>query len=188
MNRKIKKSTFAIAAMMVVIIGLLAAFLIPPARAQSLGGNGGLTIFQPNYLTTPTNITVTGQFTNATSITLTNGQGFAITSGATDVVRQNNGESILLNETGTNVNTTATITYWDVTADGTNWTTDHPLVIAITPGNATVQHWTNIPPVFLNNVRAVKLSALTNSLVGTGNTNTVTLNWIQFSRSQVIQY
>ena len=168
-----------------LIIGLLAVCALP-AKAQ------GLQPFQPNYLTTPTNLTATGWFTNVSSFTLTNGQYLVLTSGGADTIRQYNGESLLDSVTWTNpAITSAGLTkWWDVTADGSNYTTTHPFV-TFTPQNGTNSSvsWTNLPIQTLDNVRYIKLYAVSNSLVGGGPaSNTATINWLQFSRSQLTKY
>lgn len=173
-------------AIMLAITAILAVFAMP---AQAQFGNGGLTTYQPNYLTIPTNITVSGVFTNATSFSLTNGQYLAVTSGGTDVIRQNTGESIFASVTTTNAAATSATLYFDVTADGTNYTTFHPFALTIpTPGVGTFIGWSNYSTLVMNNVRNVKFTAATNAAVGTGNTNTATVNWLQFSRSVQKQY
>lgn len=166
-------------------------FSLQPSALQAQPTS--LSPYQPNYLTTPAAMTATGFFTNSGSFSLTNGQYLLMSSGCSDTIRQYNGESILGSFTWTNpitVGASAT-TWWDVTADGTNYTTTHPFVMT-TPagtGSNTVVWWTNLTILQLDNVRTLKLYAISNGLVGTGpGTNTMTVNWLQFSRSQEIKY
>ena len=162
--------------------------------------------YQPNYITIPSNIVITNIWTNGaagltlsntTSFTLTNGQFANLNSGAYDTIRQYNGESILASVTWTNPLVTAAglglTTWWDVTADGTNWTTTHPFVWTIPDpgGSNTVVAWTNLNFLAIDNVRQIRLWGASNIMVGVANvpnTNSALVNWFQFSRSQEIKY
>jgi len=165
-------------------------FSLQPSALQAQPTS--LSPYQPNYITTPTSLTAPGFFTNASSFTLTNGQ-YLLISGCADTIRQYNGESILASLTWTNPITVGAglTTWWNVAADNTNYTTTTPFVFTIPSGagSNTVVWWTNLTFLQLDNVRNLKLYAVSNGLVGTGpGTNTMTFNWLQFSRSQEIKY
>ena len=183
------KTTLIELLVVICMIAILAALMWP---AQVKAQPTSLSPYQPNYVTTPTNMTATGFFTNTGSFSLTNGQ-YLLISGCADTIRQYNGESILASLTWTNPLTVGAglTTWWNVAADNTNYTTTQPFVFTIPSGagSNTVVWWTNLTFLQLDNVRNLKLYAMSNNLVGTGpGTNTMTVNWLQFSRSQEIKY
>ena len=56
-------------------------------------------------------------------------------------------------------------------------------------GSNTVVWWTNLTFLQLDNVRQIKLYAVSNYSTGTGaGTNSMAWNWLEFSRSQEIKY
>lgn len=205
MNYKIiKKFPLLSLLLITAIIALLVAFLLPRANAQTAPTS--LSPYQPNYITVPSNIVITNIWTNGApgitlsntaSFTLTNGQFANLNSGAYDTIRQYNGESILASVTWTNPLVVASglglVTWWDVNADGTNWTTTHPFVWTIpNPGGSnTVVAWTNLNFLTIDNVRQIRLWGVSNIMAGVANvpnTNSVVVNWLEFSRSQEIKY
>jgi len=151
---------------------LLAAFLLPQVKAQ---GVPGTTPYQPNFYRTDT---------NASPLTLTNGGAAVFPANGTNsieqTVKQNTGLSVFVTVISSNsVGGTGKVG-WDVTYDGTVYTTTQPLsfsfptAAAVTGTLATNTYWTNWPAATLNNVRQIQWTTATNALVGGGpTTNTV---------------
>lgn len=100
---------------------------------------------------------------------LTNGGSLVFPAGGTNSlklpVRQDKGLSFFVRMGTTNPSTGSATLKWDLTPDGTNYTTSQPLQWVITPGNSTTNGlwWTNIPPAVLNNVRAIQLTGFSNN-------------------------
>lgn len=121
------------------------------------------------------------------NFTFTNGQARTFTANATNTLEltlpQDSGISIFVTTICTNANGTAQLLGWDVSADGTNFTSNRPLKFSV-PGNATGTntYWTNVPATFLNNLRSIQLTLATNVIVvGADNSNTVTIPKIVYS-------
>ena len=138
-----------------VIIALLC--LSFEARAQ----------YQPNFWQ---NILTNG------AITLTTGQisnTAAISKPIT--VRQGKGLAILPMLAGSGASTSPTWFFFDVTADGTNWTTTQPLSFSVNANGTTLQRGYNLfAYTALDNVRQIRLAQATNATAVTiGVTNIV---------------
>ena len=168
------KSAWPCQVMVLLAFLLLAALLLLPVPAQAQGVPG-TTPYQPNFYRTDT---------NASPLTLTNG-GAAVfpqngTNSIEQTVKQNTGLSVFVTVISSNsVGGTGKVGF-DVTPDGTVYTTTQPLSLsfptaaAVTGTLATNVYWTNWPAATLNNVRQIQWTTATNALVGGGpTTNTV---------------
>jgi len=79
-------------------------------------------------------------------------------------VRQGSGIAILPLFAGTNAGTAVLTLHFEVSADGTNFTTTTPLkALAAQNGTTGVLSYTNFPPDLLNNVRAIRLAKVQNA-------------------------
>lgn len=148
---KFSKSCFSLVEVMIVlaIIGLLAAFTLT-AKAQ----------YQPNF------------YQNI----LTNGTVQIATAAATNTsalskpvyVRQGKGISFLPYCAGTNSATANTWYFFDVTADGTNWSTTMPLQGSVALNGTTGSRgYILFDYSELDNVRAIRLAQITNAHTAT---------------------
>jgi hypothetical protein len=138
---------------------LLAAIFIPAASAQ----------------VTPVNY---GVFTNGV-ITATNGQTVTVLTSGVDV-RQGRGMAILPYFVGLTDPTAANTTFhFDVSYDGTNWTTTSPFSLAVTHNSTTpVRGYTNWNATLLANVAKIRLRSVVN-----GGTNTIYVTNVTWSVS-----
>jgi hypothetical protein len=84
-------------------------------------------------------------------------------------IPQKNGLGFAPTVCGTaSTNTGLTAFFWQYSPDGTNWTTDTPLVTFCTGNGVTaVKTWTNVPPVCMDNAARLRLATITNSAVNT---------------------
>lgn len=152
----------------IAIIGIFAAFF-----AAFFAASAHADTFQPNYWVTDT---------NTTTLTVSNAQGKAV-SGAKFVIRQDKGLSEFVRVVSTNATATSVTIGHDVTYDGTNGTTTHPIGFTV-PANfvGTNVYWTNYPPAYLNNIRTIAATSATNNTAGTipgSNSVTATVTWSQ---------
>ena len=114
-------------------------------------------------------LTTIGTFGNVPS-TMTASSTSNVNSGVI-LVRQHRGIAIVPAFTGSGASTLNVTFKWDVSADGTNYTTTQPLSLVV-PANGTnaVIAYTNVPATYLNNVRYLRVSSVangaTNSLTG----------------------
>ena len=167
-----RKSIVSLAALLMAALAILALWEILPAQADTFS------VYQPNFYR---------QDTNATPLTLTNGQAATFPAGGTNsykqTVRQNVGLSVFVTVISSNsVGGTGKLGF-DLTPDGTVYTTTQPLTFtfptaaAVTGTLSTNTYWTNWPSTVLNNVRQIQLTTATNALVGGGPaTNSATIN------------
>lgn len=169
----------------IAIIGLLAAILLPAMTTTARAD-----VYQPNFYR---------QDTNATPFTLTNGGAATFAANSTNsyeqVVKQNNGLSVFVQVISSNSLAGNGTLGWDVTPDGSTYTTTEPLKFTFPQANtsnnvaqvsgllATNLYWTNWPASTLNNVRDIQLTTATNALVGGGpTTNSCTYKvWYSYS-------
>lgn len=93
-----------------------------------------------------------------------------ITTGATSnvlddiTVYKGRGLSILPHFAGTNAGTANVTFRFEVSADGTNFTTTGPLQLIVAMNGATgVRGWTNWSAATLDNIRAVRLASIANA-------------------------
>lgn len=79
-------------------------------------------------------------------------------------VRQGSGQAFFATINHTNASTATATFHFDVSYDGSTFTTTQPLKFAVV-GNGTtaVVGYTNFPPSVLDNVRQIKLSAIQNA-------------------------
>jgi hypothetical protein len=124
------------------------------------------------------------QITNYASITVAgaNQTTFGTTTNQLVSIRQNRGSSWLLKVHGTNSVTTGNLTIgFDVTADGTNWTSAQPLqwTVALN-GTNRVTYWTNFSIASLSNVRYVFPTLATNANTST---NAIVIDFLQESHA-----
>jgi hypothetical protein len=140
------------------LLALAAAPLAPRVQAQ----------------TEPTTF---GTFTNAV-LTATNGQTLTI-NGPPITVHQDKGMAILPYFAAASAGEAANVTFnFDVTYDGTNWTTTKPITVAVAHnGTAAVRGHLLLDPTELNHVRQIRLSTVANAF-----TNTVYVTNVVWSR------
>jgi len=106
---------------------------------------------------------------SATTITLTNP--------ASVFVRKDRGMAIIPTFVAANAGTSNVVFTFEVSADGTNFTTTGPVsVTAVANGTNTVRHYSLIPPTTLNNVRYIRLHSIQNA-----QTNAITLSGVLYS-------
>lgn len=135
MNRFLKRFSLAALAMAALVLAL-------PAQAQ----------------VTPVTV---GTFTNVPTIIATAGVSNV---NALVQLRQGRGISILPSFAGTNSGAANLRLEFDVSADGTNFTTTSPFVLTFAMNGTTgVIPWTNIPPSLLDNVAYLRLTKMTNA-------------------------
>ena len=102
-------------------------------------------------------------FASANSSVLTNSQTKTVNSESVPVYRDR-GMGFFATFFGTNA-TAATVTFkFDVTYDGTNWTTIQPFVWGATLNSTNpVVAYTNLPSTALDNARGIRLASIQNS-------------------------
>jgi hypothetical protein len=157
------ESAFSLCQLLLVIavIGLLAALVIPQARAAEN--------FKPNYYFNVLTNGVT-QVTNGQTLSV-NTKPFAL--------RQGKGLAVLPYQVGTNTSTADEVYRFEVTADGTNYTTTGPLRATNALNSTTaVRGYTLFPTAALDSIRAVKLVSIQNY-----HTNTITVTNVVLSQS-----
>ena len=160
----------------------LAAFTLTASLALAQYSPYGLTPQQPNFYRSDT---------NAFPLVLAASAGTNYTAGTTGslslTLRQDVGLSMFLSVTapnsGTNTSNGVVSVWFNVTADGTNYTTTSPIVwtqsITVPAGSTnTMVGWTNFPNTVLNNIRKVQITQLTNTC-GVP----ITFNWFKYSYS-----
>jgi len=114
---------------------------------------GATTVYQPNIFKAATGVPA------AVAASSTN----AVTSAAIPVP-QGKGIAFWPAAKGTNA-ATALVTYkFELTYDGTNYTTTTPLQVGVSlTGTTAALGFTNVPPTFLTGVRAIKLTSVVNA-------------------------
>ena len=171
-----RKSIVSLAVLLMAALAILALWKIPPAQADTFS------VYQPNFYR---------QDTNATPLTLTNGQAKVFPANGTNsyeqTVRQNTGLSVFVMVVSSNSVGGSGKLGWDVTDDGSLYTTTQPLTFtfptaaAVTGTLSTNVYWTNWPATVLNNVRQIQLTTATNALVGGGPTTNSATYYLWYS-------
>ena len=171
-----RKSIVSLGALLLALLAVLALWKTPKAQADPYS------VYQPNFYR---------QDTNATPLTLTNGQAKVFPANGTNsyeqTVRPNTGLSVFVTVVSSNsVGGTGKLG-WDVTPDGNSYTTTQPLTFtfptaaAVTGALSTNTYWTNWPATVLNNVRQIQLTTATNALVGGGPTTNSATYYLWYS-------
>lgn len=126
------------------------------AFALGLALSGAAQVYQPNFYS---NVLTNGVLTVA-AVTATDVS--AITKPIT--VRQGKGIAFLPLVVGTNTATANAVFKFNVTADGTNYTTTFPIqgTVALN-GTTPARGYILIPNTSLDNVRAIRLDSITNA-------------------------
>ena len=143
----------------VFTIGLFALLVTPVTQADNTSPYN-LAPQQPNFYRTDT---------NAFPLTLTNGQAktFSGTNSLTIYVRQDRGLSLFAPSLVTTNTNCVPVFGFDVTYDGTNGTTTHPIQWGpLISSAATNGCWTNFSRDYLNNVRTVQCTWVSNAMPG----------------------
>ena len=162
--------------LLLALLVLLSWVIAPRAQAQPYS------VYQPNFYR---------QDTNATPLTLTNGQARVFPANGTNsyeqTVRPNTGLSVFVMVVSSNSVAGNSKLGWDVSHDGTIYTTTQPLTFtfptaaAVTGTLSTNVYWTNWPGTVLNNVRDLQLTTATNALVGGGPTTNSATYYLWYS-------
>ena len=131
--------------MVVALMALVLVAMVLPAQAADT--------FQPNrYDNVLTNGVTT--VTNAATATV---------AGKPFTLRQGQGFGVFTTFVGTNAGTANMITKWDVSYDGTTYTTTQPLRATNAMNNTTaVRGWTWFSPQQVDGVRTIKLTGIGN--------------------------
>lgn len=163
------------AAILSAALLLVASFEAP---AQNSSSPYQLAPQQPNFYRTDTNAFPLSITNNGVTVTVTNGLKLT--------VRQDTGLSFFVGTLSTNgLQTNSATIYFDVSYDGTNFTTTRPLsVTAPINGTNAALYWTNIPaPVYngIDSFRALTVSAV--SIAGSGTTNVNSITKLVYSYS-----
>jgi Tfp pilus assembly protein PilE len=166
------KSKFTLAGLLLVcfIISLLALCALPAwSQPTTLTYANGA----PNFVTPDT---------NAFPLTLAASAGTNYTANGTNsldkTLRQDHGVSAFVTVISTNASATTVTLGWDVTEDGTSYTTTRPIQWAV-PANfvGTNTYWTNWSSLQVNNLRQMQLTLATNN-------SAYTVKLINFQYSQ----
>ena len=155
------KYRFSLLAVLAIIVAFFAA---PVAQAQNVVG---LTSRYGTFYNNPTNF----------PLSITNGQTVTVTSTNKVQVWRGRGMAAFILGGGTNVNSMTNVqATWDISVDGTNWTTTHPFTMTTATTSTNFMDYTNFIPDKLDNARWVRLSTLFNN-----GTNTLVITNVYWS-------
>lgn len=141
-----------------IMVAFAVSLLVPDSKAQVTATTYG------NFTLVP------GAITNEVTV---------LTNSSVIAVHKDRGLAVLPAITGLD-ESAANVTFgFNVSADGTNYTTTAPLtcVVALNGTNAVVG-WKQFDPLVLNNVRWIRLGSIVNAA-----TNGVTIQRVQWSRA-----
>lgn len=149
-------------ALLFLVLVLLAVFLVLPTTARAA-------TFQPNYYD--------NVLTNGVTM-VTNSQELAVTT-KPFTLRQGKGIAVMPTLAATNTTSAAVAFRFEVTADGTNWSTTGALWLTNALSSTTaVRGYHVVPPDKLDNVRQIKLVKVIN-----GHTNSINVTNVVISVS-----
>jgi hypothetical protein len=152
--------------LLVALFGLLAALALPASAQLSTNSAAGVyQTGQPNFANNDTNA----------AYALTNNQTLIYTAGSTNTyiktIRQNQGLGLFLAVWQTNSVASTTTNYtvrFDVTGDGTTWTSGTngrwPITWTVSLaglGASTNVFWTNLPATLVSNFRKIQMTSPT---------------------------
>lgn len=165
----------------------LAAIILPALVSGPQARAADITSFKYYYFTNSVaGSNPTGPFNNSAAITLTNGQTLVVNSDAISL-RQHQGMAFGAGFMGSNAVAASTNVVFAFnlgmgnSSQGTNWTTDTPIVWNHNYNtNAFVFSGTNFPGANLDNFAFIRLATIS---VPPGYTNTVTVSnvWAEYS-------